>query len=60
MGLFYKYVAGSMVSNFSVPEAGKLTPYTALAIFAAGIVISSLLFTSLNEVPVYWHTFIIY
>ncbi len=48
MGLFYKYVAGSMVTNFTVPEAGKLTPYTALVIFAAGIVISSFLFNSIQ------------
>ncbi|HEY8784150.1 MAG TPA: GRP family sugar transporter [Mucilaginibacter sp.] len=48
MGLFYKYVAGSMVSNFNVPEAGKLTPYTALVIFAIGIVISSFLFNSIQ------------
>ena len=34
MGLFYKYVAGSMVTDFIVPEAGKLTPYSALVIFA--------------------------
>lgn len=48
MGLFYKYVAGSMVTNFNVPDAGKLTPYTALVIFAIGIVISSFLFNSLQ------------
>ena len=48
MGLFYKYVAGSMVTNFNVPEAGKLTPYTALVIFAIGIVISSLLFNTIQ------------
>ena len=48
MGLFYKYVAGSMVSNFNVPEAGKLTPYTALVFFAVGVVISSFLFNSLQ------------
>lgn len=48
MGLFYKYVAGSMVTNFNVPEAGKLTPYTALVIFAVGIVISSFLFNSIQ------------
>lgn len=47
MGLFYKYVAGSMVNNFNVPESGKLTPYTALVIFAVGIVISSFLFNSI-------------
>ncbi len=48
MGLFYKYVAASMVTNFSVPEAGKLTPYTALVIFAAGVVLSSFLFNSIQ------------
>ncbi|MFZ4707916.1 MAG: GRP family sugar transporter [Bacteroidales bacterium] len=44
MGLFYKYVAVSMVADFSIPEAGKLTPYTALVVFAVGVVISSFLF----------------
>lgn len=48
MGLFYKYVAGSMVTNFNSPEAGKLTPYTALFFFAVGIVISSFLFNSIQ------------
>ncbi len=48
MGLFYKYVAVSMVSNFNVPEAGKLTPYTALVIFSIGIVVSSFLFNSIQ------------
>jgi len=48
MGLFYKYVADSMVSNFNVPETGKLTPYTALVFFAVGIVISSLLFNTIQ------------
>lgn len=48
MGLFYKYVAGSMVTNFNIPEAGKLTPYTALVFFAVGIVLSSFLFNSIQ------------
>jgi glucose uptake protein len=48
MGLFYKYVAVSMVSNFNIPEAGKLTPYTALVFFAIGIVLSSFLFNSIQ------------
>jgi glucose uptake protein len=46
MGLFYKYVAGSMVINFNHPENGKMTPYTALVFFATGIVISSFLFNT--------------
>lgn len=48
MGLFYKYVAGSMAMNFNVPESGKLTPYTALVLFSVGIVISSFLFNSIQ------------
>jgi glucose uptake protein len=48
MGLFYKYVAGSMATNFNLPEAGKLTPYTALVFFAVGIVISSFVFNTLQ------------
>jgi glucose uptake protein len=48
MGLFYKYVANSMVVNFSVPEAGKLTPYTALVFFSAGILASSFVFNTLQ------------
>jgi len=48
MGLFYKYVAGSMVTDFNIPEAGKLTPYTALVIFAVGIVVSSFLFNTIQ------------
>ena len=48
MGFFYKYVAASMTSNFVIPEAGKLTPYSALVIFSLGIVISSFVFNTIN------------
>jgi glucose uptake protein len=47
MGFFYKYVAASMVSDFDLPEAGKLTPYTALVFFAVGVVASNFLFNGL-------------
>jgi len=47
MGFFYKYVATSMAPDFAVPEAGKLTPYTALVLFAIGLVTSNFLFNSL-------------
>ena len=47
MGFFYKYVAASMANNFEVPEAGKLTPYTALVLFAVGLVVSNFLFNGL-------------
>lgn len=47
MGLFYKYVANSMFSDFSVPEAGKLSPYSAVFVFALGILASNFLFNTL-------------
>lgn len=47
MGFFYKYVAASMFPDFNVPETGKLSPYTAIVIFAAGILLSNFLFNSL-------------
>ena len=46
MGYFYKYVAASMFSDFNVPETGKLSPYTAVVIFAIGILISNFLFNT--------------
>jgi len=47
MGFFYRYVAASMASNFEVPDSGKLTPYTALVLFATGVVVSNFLFNGL-------------
>jgi len=44
MALFYRFVASSMASDFVSPEPGKLTPYSALFFFAAGVLISNLLF----------------
>ena len=47
MGFFYKYVAAAMFPDFNVPEAGKLSPYTAVVFFALGILLSNFLFNSL-------------
>lgn len=47
MGLFYKYVAASMFEDFTLPEPGKLSPYTAVFIFSIGILVSNVLFNSL-------------
>lgn len=47
MGMFYKYVASSMFADFNVPEAGKLSPYTAVFIFSIGILASNFIFNSL-------------
>src|ERR1700747_1630256 len=37
MGFFYRFVAASMYPDFTRPEAGKLGPYGAVFVFAAGI-----------------------
>jgi len=47
MALFYRFVASSMVSDFEQPEAGFLTPYSAVFIFSAGILISNFIFNSI-------------
>lgn len=47
MALFYRFVASSMVADFNVPEAGKLTPYSAIFFFAVGVFLSNILFNYL-------------
>ena len=37
MALFYRFVASSMATDFISPEAGKLTPYSAVFFFATGV-----------------------
>ncbi len=44
MGFFYKYVAAAMFPDFSVPDQGKLSPYSAVFFFAIGILLSNFLF----------------
>lgn len=44
MSLFYRFVASSMAASFEMPEAGKLTPYSAIFFFAIGVVVSNLFF----------------
>jgi glucose uptake protein len=44
MSLFYRFVASSMASSFDIPEAGKLTPYSAIFFFAIGVLLSNFLF----------------
>jgi glucose uptake protein len=46
MGLFYRFVARSMFSDFYNPEAGKLSPYTAMIFFALGIFVSNFVFNT--------------
>ena len=47
MGFFYRFVVASMAENFSAPEPGKLTPYTAVVLFSAGLVASNFLWNTL-------------
>lgn len=47
MALFYRFVASSMAANQQNPEVGMLTPYTAVFIFAIGILISNFLFNTI-------------
>jgi len=44
MALFYRFVASSMAADFVTPEAGKLTPYSAVFFFAIGVLVSNFLF----------------
>lgn len=47
MALFYRFVASSMATDFVAPEAGKLTPYSAVFFFAIGVLVSNFLFNYL-------------
>lgn len=46
MSLFYYFVARSMSLNFSNPEAGLMTPYTAVFVFSLGMLASNFLFNT--------------
>lgn len=50
MGFFYRFVADGMTLNFISPDAGKMTPYSAVLIFSLGVFISNFL----------WNTFFMY
>lgn len=47
MSLFYFFVAKSMFADFTQPEDGKLSPYSALFIFAIGVFASNILFNTI-------------
>ncbi len=50
MGFFYRFVAASMSENYATLEVGKLSPYSAVFIFAIGIFISNFV----------WNTYFMY
>ncbi len=47
MGFFYRFVVAAMSADFIRLEPGKLSPYTAVVIFSAGLLISNFLWNSL-------------
>jgi len=53
MAQFYGFVVDAMTLNFTTPEIGKLTPYTAIVLFSLGIFFSNFLFnTVLMRMPI--------
>lgn len=46
MGFFYRFVAASMTTNFANPDAGLLTPYSAMFVFTIGLFVSNFVFNS--------------
>ncbi|MFN8254364.1 MAG: GRP family sugar transporter [Bacteroidales bacterium] len=46
MGFFYRFVADGMTLNFTSPEAGKMTPYSAVFIFSIGVFLSNFVWNS--------------
>lgn len=48
MSFFYRFIAASMdLENFVSPAAGKMTPYTAVLVFSAGIFLSNFIFNTI-------------
>jgi glucose uptake protein len=47
MGSFYRFVAGAMYSDPTLPEPGKMGPYAAVFVFAVGIFVSSFVWNTL-------------
>lgn len=50
MGTFYRFVAASMTTDFIHPDMGLFTPYSAVVVFAVGIVLSNFV----------WNTYMMY
>lgn len=47
MGFFYRFVAASMSPDFARLKTGKLSPYTAVVVFSAGLFVSNFLWNSI-------------
>jgi len=46
MGFFYRFVAASIATDFANPEAGLMTPYSAVFVFSIGILASNFLWNT--------------
>ena len=64
MGFFYRFVAASMSTDHIVLQPGKLSPYTAVVVFSAGLLLSNFLWNSIVMAkpfvgtPVYYRDYI--
>ena len=48
MSTFYRFIAASMdMNNFNSPETGKMTPYTAMFVFALGMFLSNFIINTI-------------
>jgi len=47
MGFFYRFVVASMATDFANPQAGRLTPYTAVVFFSVGLLLSNFVWNSI-------------
>jgi len=45
--LFYGYLATSMAADFKDPEAGKMTPYSAVFVFSLGVLLSNVILNTI-------------
>jgi len=50
MGFYFRFVADSVAADFTNPQVGLMTPYSAVFVFAIGVFLSSFL----------WNTFFMY
>ena len=47
MSFFFRFIAGSMATDFNKPEEGRLTPYSAIFFFSLGLFLSNFLFNTI-------------
>jgi glucose uptake protein len=47
MGFFFRFVAAAVASDFTNPEAGMFTPYSAVFVFSIGILLSNFLWNTM-------------